>query len=155
VRAGELHYLGPLVGVGRDRSAVILRRAGSATPPRLAMRSLIFGIGHCEVHLLVEQGDDLRRRSFRRTEAAPGVGPIARHRLRQRRHIGQFGHTVVVVVASARTVPALAYCSDEPVVETINCAWPAIRSVSAGASPRYGTWVNLMPAIIWKRSADM
>ena len=51
--------------------------------------------------------------------------------------------------------PALAYCSDEPVVETITCAWPAIRSVSAGASPRYGTWVNLMPAIIWNSSADM
>src|ERR1700730_14147063 len=28
VRAGELHDLGPLLGVGRDRSAVALRRAG-------------------------------------------------------------------------------------------------------------------------------
>src|SRR5262249_25790282 len=108
-----------------------------------------------EVHLFVEQGDDLRRRAFRRAQAAPGVGPIARQRLRQRRHIGQFGHTVVGRRRERAHRAALAYCSDEPVGETINCACPAIRSVSAGASPRYGTWVNLMPAIIWNSSADM
>src|SRR5262249_43063502 len=153
VRAGELHDLGPRLGVGRDRSPVVIRRAGQRDTAKAGNALLDLRIGHREVHLLVEQGDDFRRRSFRRAQAAPGVGPIARHRLRQRRHIGQFGHTVVV--ASARTVPALAYCSDEPVVETINCAWPAIRSVSAGASPRYGTWMNLMPAIIWNSSADM
>src|ERR1700716_537439 len=81
VRAGELHHLGPLLGVGRDGSAVVLRRAGQRDTAKAGDALLDLRIGHREVYLLVEQGDDLRRRSFRSAEAVPGVGQIARHRL--------------------------------------------------------------------------
>jgi hypothetical protein len=31
-----------------------------------------------------------------------------------------------ILFPGARTVPALAYCSDEPAVEIITCAWPSV-----------------------------
>src|SRR6476659_9632904 len=76
LRAGELHDPGPLVGVGRDGCAVVLRRSRQRDTAQAGDALLDLRIGHREVHLLVEQGDDLRWRCFRRAQAVPGVGPI-------------------------------------------------------------------------------
>src|SRR6516165_5278641 len=55
---------------------------------------------------------------------------------------------VAPVTASARSVPALTYDIAEPGVVNTICTWPAIKSVIAGASPRYGTSAILRPAIM-------
>jgi hypothetical protein len=44
-----------------------------------------------------------------------------------------------VVTASARNLPALMYSIDDGMEPNISCTCPPIRSVSAGAIPRYGT----------------
>src|SRR6516162_9201412 len=55
---------------------------------------------------------------------------------------------VAPVTASARSVPALTYDNAEPGVVNTICTWPAIKSVIAGASPRYGTSAILRPALM-------
>ena len=44
------------------------------------------------------------------------------------------------------------YWIDEPAVANTICTWPPSRSVIASDSPRYGTWVNFTPVIIWNSS---
>src|SRR5215831_4359430 len=46
------------------------------------------------------------------------------------------------------------YSMDAGTVPNITCTWPPSRSVSAGASPRYGTWTMLTRAIILNSSPD-
>jgi hypothetical protein len=65
-RAGELHHLGPLLGVGRD---LILRRAGQREAAKVCDPLLDLRIGHRKVHLSVEQGDDLGKVNKRLTGA--------------------------------------------------------------------------------------
>src|SRR5262249_61808727 len=49
--AGELHDLGPRLGVGRDRPAVVLRRAGQRDAAKAWHALLDLRIGHREVQL--------------------------------------------------------------------------------------------------------
>src|SRR5205085_11601888 len=67
---------------------------------------------------------------------------------------GSASERVVVVTASARSLPALMYSIDEGIEANITCTCPPSRSVSAGAPPRYGTWTMLTPAIILNCSPD-
>ena len=46
------------------------------------------------------------------------------------------------------------YWIDEPMVVNTTCTWPAIRSVSASDSPRYGTCTIFTPAIILNSSPE-
>src|SRR6476469_7636341 len=59
-----------------------------------------------------------------------------------------------VVTANGRSLPALMYSMDAGMVPNMTCTWPPSRSVSASASPRYGTWIMLTPAIILNSSPD-
>src|SRR5262249_27684598 len=59
-----------------------------------------------------------------------------------------------VVTASARSFPVLTYSIDEVPPAKHSCACPPSKSVRAGASPRYGTWVMLVPVIIINSSPD-
>src|ERR1700682_1197940 len=54
---------------------------------------------------------------------------------------------LALVTASARNVPALTKFMTEPGVLNITWIWPPSRSVTDGASPRYGTWAIVRPAI--------
>src|SRR5262245_45639465 len=58
-----------------------------------------------------------------------------------------------VVTANGRNLPALMYSMDAGMVPNMTCTWPPSRSVSASASPRYGTWIMLTPAIILRQMA--
>src|SRR6185437_12793106 len=60
---------------------------------------------------------------------------------------GAKGTRVADVTASARTVPPLICDITDGSVATITLTRPDIRSVSAGPPPRYGTWVNSIPAV--------
>src|SRR5262249_40589836 len=60
-----------------------------------------------------------------------------------------------VVTANGRNLPALINSSDVGTLSNITCTWPLIRSVSAGAPPRYGTCTMSMPVIILNSSPDM
>src|SRR5262249_60545683 len=60
---------------------------------------------------------------------------------------GNASQRVAVVTPSARSLPVLTYSSDAATVLNVACTCPLIASVSAGASPRYGTWTTLIPVI--------
>jgi hypothetical protein len=55
---------------------------------------------------------------------------------------------VAVVTARARSLPALMCPIDDPEAANITCTCPLIRSVSAGATPRYGACTMSTPVII-------
>src|SRR5439155_14995997 len=57
--------------------------------------------------------------------------------------------------ASARILPPLMWPSDEGRLSKSTCTWPAMRSVSAGPAPLYGTCSILHPVIDMKSSPDM
>src|SRR5262249_58259699 len=67
---------------------------------------------------------------------------------------GNTSERLPLVTANARSLPALMYSMDAGTVPNITCTWPPSRSVSAGASPRYGTWTMLTRAIIFNSSPD-
>jgi hypothetical protein len=52
---------------------------------------------------------------------------------------GSAGERVAVVTARARSLPALMYSIDDEMMANIASTCPPMRSVSAGAPPRYGT----------------
>jgi hypothetical protein len=54
VCAGEMHHLGPRLGIGRDSSAIVLRRAGQCDTAEAGDVRLDLRIGDREVHLLVD-----------------------------------------------------------------------------------------------------
>src|SRR5262249_11339080 len=71
--------------------------------------------------------------------------------------VGRSGSTwerAAVVTANGRNLPALINSSDVGTLSNITCTWPLIRSVSAGAPPRYGTCTMSMPVIILNSSPD-
>ena len=74
---------------------------------------LYFGIGECSVDLLVELVDDLGWRILRRADAAPRAGLVARHKITKVGMSGSASERVAVVIASARSLPALMYSIDE------------------------------------------
>jgi hypothetical protein len=45
-------------------------------------------------------------------------------------------------------LPARTYSIDDGIVANITCTCPAMRSVTAGPAPRYGTCSMLTPVII-------
>ena len=57
-----------------------------------------------------------------------------------------------MVTASARSVPALTYPIDDGMDSNVTCTCPAIRSLSEGEAPRYGTCTMLRPVIILNNS---
>src|SRR5262245_66221486 len=61
---------------------------------------------------------------------------------------------VAPVSASARRLPVFTYSIDEPSEGNSTSICSAIRSVSAGALPRYGTWIRLTLAIILNSSPE-
>src|SRR5262249_5651781 len=65
---------------------------------------------------------------------------------------GSASERVAVVTASARSLPALMCPIDDPEPPNITCTCPLIRSVSAGATPRYGTCTMSTPVIILNSS---
>src|SRR6202166_4029931 len=65
---------------------------------------------------------------------------------------GNTGERVGSVTASALSLPALMYSTSVAMASHITCARPAMRWVSAGAAPRYGTWSMSTPAIILNNS---
>src|SRR5262249_40023527 len=65
------------------------------------------------------------------------------------------GDRVVVVTASARSLPALTYSIDEDVLANMTCTCPPSRSASAGPAPRYGTCARSTPAIILNNSPNI
>src|SRR5207248_800954 len=67
---------------------------------------------------------------------------------------GSTSERLALVTANARSLPALTYSMDAGTVPNITCTRPPSRSVSAGASPRYGTWTMLTRAIILNSSPD-
>src|SRR5262249_7300692 len=68
---------------------------------------------------------------------------------------GSNSDRAAVVTARARSLPFLMYSIDVAMLSNIACTWPLIRSVSAGAVPRYGTWTKLTSAIILNSSPDI
>src|SRR5262245_21454816 len=65
---------------------------------------------------------------------------------------GSASERVAAVTASARSLPALIYSIDTTMLGNMTCTWPASRSASAGAWPRYGTCTKLTPVIILNSS---
>src|SRR5438876_662180 len=59
---------------------------------------------------------------------------------------------VAVVTANGRSLPALMCSIDALTLSIITCTYPAIRSVSAGDAPRYGTCTMLVLVIILNSS---
>ena len=62
---------------------------------------------------------------------------------------------MVEVTASARSLPPLMKPMDEGRLSKITCTVPAMRSVSAGPAPLYGTCVMSQPVIDLNSSPDM
>src|SRR5215510_13381653 len=60
---------------------------------------------------------------------------------------GSVSQRAAVVTPSARSLPVRTYSSDAATVLKVACTWPLTASVKAGASPRYGTWITVIPAI--------
>src|ERR1700730_13669346 len=56
---------------------------------------------------------------------------------------GSASERVAAVTARGRSLPDLMYSIVPGMVPKITCTCPASKSVSAGASPRYGTWIML------------
>src|SRR5213078_4148208 len=79
-------------------------------------------------------------------------GLIARERLGHGRQVRQRVGAGQARPGSPRHGPALTYSIEEPSEGNSTSIWPAIRSVSAGALPRYGTWTRVTPAIILNSS---
>ncbi|CFW13724.1 Uncharacterised protein [Bordetella pertussis] len=59
---------------------------------------------------------------------------------------GALAERSVVVTASARSLPACTCGHDDGMLSNMNCTWPPIRSVTAGALPLYGTCSTSIPA---------
>jgi len=68
---------------------------------------------------------------------------------------GSASERLVVVTASARSVPALMYPIAAGVDSNVTCTCPPIRLVSEGPAPRYGTCTMSTPAIILNSSPAM
>ena len=62
---------------------------------------------------------------------------------------GSVGERLAPVTASGVTLPSLACTDIIGMASNITSIWPPSRSLSAGAEPRYGTMVMLMPVLVW------
>src|SRR3546814_13736423 len=59
---------------------------------------------------------------------------------------GAVGERLAVVTARARSLPPFTWGHDDGMLSNMNCTWPPIRSVTAGALPLYGTFSTSRPA---------
>src|SRR5438132_1323555 len=109
----------------------------SNAPPRSASRAFILGSTRCGVYLLVQLVDNLGRRVLRHADAEPVARLIARHEIAHGWYVGQ--RLRARRGCCARRLPALIYSIGEGMEANITCTRPTIRSVRAGAPPRYGT----------------
>src|SRR5687767_14286148 len=64
------------------------------------------------------------------------------------------GWRLLLVMATARSLPALMCGEAEIVVVKSIVTLPPTTSVTAGGMPLYGTWIMLIPAERWNISAD-
>src|SRR5215471_20111958 len=100
---------------------------------------------HAKLRLGIENGS---RSSDFRAHFVAGHGFADGRHVRNRSHTFRPGH-------AERAHFAVLMCPIElGMLSNSICTWPAIRSVSAGAVPRYGTWTRLMPVIILSNSPD-
>ena len=145
----ELDHLRPLLGLVGDELAEIRRRHQQApVPPRSASRALIFGSASAALISLlslsmISVGVLAARRP--RTSRSP------RSRARTRPRSGHRAAPPSESPASpqARAIlPALMCSIDEGRLSNMTWTCPLIRSVSAGAEPRYGTCTMFTPVII-------
>src|SRR5262245_18272712 len=67
---------------------------------------------------------------------------------------GKAGERCAVVTPSGRSLPAWMCGSDDGMLSNMTCTVPLIMSVSAGAEPRYGTWLSSTPVLILNSSPD-
>ena len=138
--AGGLDHLGPLLGFVGDELAEVGGRAGKHRAAKVGEPRIHLGIGEGRVDFLVELVDDLGGRVPGRADAEPGARFVARHEVGDLGTSGSASERVAVVTASARSLPARMYSIDDGMVSKPTCTCPPSKSVSAGASPRYGTW---------------
>src|SRR6185295_7155370 len=126
----------------------------STAPAQVGKASRQLGVCEASINFLVEFVEDLRGRVLGRADTGPCARLVTWQKIAHRRKVRQ-------------SLPARRRCNRQwpqftasdvldgwGTVANIICNWPPSISVSAGASPRYGTWTMSISAIILNSSPD-
>jgi hypothetical protein len=143
---------GPALGVGLDHGSRLVERGRLRR--RVELLQLLLDVRHLE-HVDdrgVELGDDRGRGLRRSRDRVPGIGDeVGDTRLDEGRDLGQQWGALFGGDRQDAGAPALVEL--EAISANIRSTWLEIRSLIAGAVPRYGTCSILMPVLVLNSSA--
>ena len=137
--ARELHHLGPLLGFVGDELAESAGEPASTVPPRSASRALILGSARPALISLLSLSMISVGVFFGAPTPIPVARLVARHEIANGRKVRQH------LRARRGRHRQRAQLASPDVFDrgssgrNMTCTCPPIRSVSAGAPPRYGT----------------
>src|SRR5262245_18762969 len=149
--ACELDHLGPLLDFVGDQLAEVGGRTGKHRAAQVREPRFHFWVGESGVDLLVQLIDDLGWRGLWCADAEPITRLVARHEFDNGWQVRQ-PLPASAVTASARNRTLLMYSIVAAGLRNMTCTCPLIRSVRAGAPPRYGTWTRFRPAMMLNSS---